>query len=255
MRAFWAIYLRELKSYFLSPIFYVVLAVFQVVTGFFYFLHVAGYMERSMMAAQNPMGFQLDLQTMLVGPVMLNMAFLMMLIVPILTMRLLSEEKKGGTLELLLSYPISDTVVVMAKFLAVWTIYALMVLLSSVGLIMLFWITTPHLPAILTGYLGLLLVGAAFLSVGLLASALTENQIVAATNTFPVLVLFWVLGFASFVAPPGMSKLLESLSTLAHLEKFNQGLIDTGDLAFFILFTAFFLFTAIRVLEAKRWKA
>ncbi len=254
MKALKAIYLRELRAYFLSPIFYVILVVFQVVTGFFYFLHVAGYMERSMMAARNPMAMQVDLQTMLIGPVMLNMAFLMMIIAPILTMRLLAEEKKSGTLELLLSYPVSDTMVVLGKFLAVWTVYALMILLSSSGLGLLFWLTEPHLPAMLTGYLGLMLVGAAFLSVGLLASALTENQIVAATNTFPVLILFWVMGFASFVAPPATGKVLESLSTLTHLEKLNQGLIDTADLAFFVLFTAFFLFTAIRVLEAKRWK-
>lgn len=255
MRALAAIYTRELRAYFLSPIFYVLLVVFQVVSGFFYFLHVAGYMERSLMAARNPMAMQVDLQAMLVGPVITNMAFLMMLISPILTMRLLSEEKRSGTLELLLSYPISDTVVVLGKFLAVWTIYALMVLLSSTGMVMLFGITDPHWPAMLSGYLGLLLVGAAFLSVGVLASAITENQIVAATNAFPVLVLFWVLGFATAVAPPGMGRMLESLSTLTHMEKLTQGLIDTADLAYFVLFTAFFLFTAIRVLEAKRWKA
>jgi ABC-2 type transport system permease protein len=250
-----AIYLREMRSYFHSPIAYVLLVMFQVLSGFFFFLAVASYASASMQAMQNPMAWQMNLQDWVVGPLQINMGFTMMLITALLTMRLVSEEKRSGTLELLLSYPLTDTVVVLGKFLAAWTVYALMLLCSGAGMAMLFWLGEPYLPSMLAGYLGLMLLGAAYIAVGILASALTENQIVAAVISLPALMLFWVLGWASSLAGPQLGEVLKSLGTATHFESFSKGLIDTADLAYYLLFTVFFLFITIRVLEAKRWKA
>ena len=229
MRTLKAVYLREMRSYFHSPIAYVLLVMFQVLTGFFYFLAVAAYSNASMQAMRQPMGgWEMNLQEWVVGPLQVNMGFVMMLITALLTMRLLSEEKRSGTLELLLSYPLTDTVVVLGKFLAAWTVYGLMLLCSAVGMVMLFWLGQPHLPSMLNGYLGLMLLGAAFISVGILASALTENQIVAAVITMPALLLLWAVGWAASLAGPQYAAVLEALGTAGHFQTFGKGLLDTA---------------------------
>ncbi|MCB2189036.1 MAG: ABC transporter permease subunit [Deltaproteobacteria bacterium] len=255
MKAFWAIYQRELRAYFHSPIAYVLLVAFLALSGYFFFSGVAFYSLASMQATQNPMMMQLNLQDMVVRPLLSNMSIIFMLICPLLTMRLLSEEKKTGTLELLLSYPLTDTSVVLGKYLAACTVFALMALGTWVQMGMLLWLGEPHLPAMLVSYLGLLLVGAAFLALGLWASAWTENQIVAAVGGFVGLLLIWVLGWSASVVGPGLGPVLEALSIGSHFDGFTQGLVDTKDLAYFALFIGLFLFLTIRTLEAKRWKA
>jgi ABC-2 type transport system permease protein len=253
--AFKAIYLRELRAYFFSPIAYVLLVGFLLISGYFFYSGVAFYSMASLQAAQNPLMFKLNLQQMLVAPLMSNMSVIMMFVAPLLTMRLLSEEKRSGTLELLLSYPLGDMCVVLAKFLAAWTVLGLILALSGVQYVILSWMGPVHWPGVASGYLGLILLGGGFLALGVLASAATENQIVAAVSAFAGLLFLWILAWSTRLLGPQAAELLKALSLAAHFEKFPQGLIDTADLAYYLLFMGLFLFLSIRTLEVKRWKA
>jgi ABC-2 type transport system permease protein len=255
MRALTAIYLRELRAYFHSPIAYVLWVGFLLITGYFFFTGVASYSMASMQAMQNPMFMRLNLQEWLVGPLLGNMSVIMMLITPLLTMRLLSEEKRTGTLELLLSYPLTDLSVVLGKYLAALTMLALILAPTLVHLAILAMLGNLYWPAVLAGYLGLLLEGGGFLALGLTASAMTENQIVAAVAGFAGLLFLWIVGWSSSVVGPETGAALKGLSLGSHFENFPKGLLDTADLAYFAIFIGFFLFLSIRALEAKRWKA
>ncbi len=255
MKALKAIYLRELRAYFHSSIAYVLWVSFLVITGYFFFTGVASYSMASMQAMQNPMFMRLNLQEWLVSPLMSNMSVIMMLITPLLTMRLLSEEKRSGTLELLLSYPLTDFSVVLGKYLASLTMLALILAPTLLHLAILASMGSLHWPAVLVGYLGLLLEGGGFLALGLAASAMTENQIVAAVAGFAGLLFLWVVGWSSTVVGPEAGAALKGLSLGSHFENFPKGLLDTADLAYFLIFIGFFLFLSTRALEAKRWKA
>jgi ABC-2 type transport system permease protein len=255
MRPFRAIYLRELKAYFHSPIAYVLMVGFLALTGYFFYSAVAMYSVVSLQAMQNPMLMKMNLTDMLVSPLLSNMSIILMLISPLLTMRLVAEEKKTGTVELLLTYPLTDTAVVLAKFLAAWTMLAVMLALTGVQMAVLFWLGEPHLPAVLSGYLGLLLMSGAFAALGLFASAATSNQIVAAVVSYCLLLILWVLGWSANVVGAELGAWLQQLSLGGHFEGFARGLLDTHDVVYYLLFVGFFLFLSIRVLEANRWKA
>ncbi|MFH1060978.1 MAG: ABC transporter permease [Pseudomonadota bacterium] len=255
MRALAAIYRKEMRAYFFSPIAYVLWTCFVALTGYFFSRGLISYSNVSMQLMQQPWAAQLNLQEMLVAPLMFNWSFILMLISPLLTMRLISEEKRTGTIELLLSYPLTDFSVVWGKFLAALTMFGLILLPTLVQIAILFWLGEPHLPAILGGYLGLMCMGGAFIALGLTASALTENQIVAAVLAFVALLMLWVLGWSSAMVGGAAGELLKAISLGGHFEGFPRGVIDTADLAYFGLFIGFFLFVTTRILEAKRWKA
>ncbi len=255
MRAFAAIYWRELRAYFHSAIAYVLIVGFLLITGYFFYAGVAQYAMYSMQAMQNPVLMKMNLMDWLISPLLGNMAVIFILVAPLLTMRLLSEERRTGTIELLLSYPVTDFSVVMAKFLAAWTMISVILGLTLVHIGILVWLSDPYLPAVAVGYLGMFLLCGGFVAVGMLASAATENQIVAAVASFAGLLFLWVLGWSSAVVGEQAGPILESFSLTTRLQNFSRGLIDTSDVAYFILFIGFFLFVSIRVLEAKRWKA
>jgi ABC-2 type transport system permease protein len=255
MKALGAIYMRELRAYFHSAIAYVLIVGFLLITGYFFYAGVAQYAMFSLQAMQNPVMMKINLMDFLVTPLLGNMAVIFILVTPLLTMRLLSDERRTGTIELLLSYPVSDRSVVLAKFLAAWTMISVILALSWVHMLILMWISDPYLPAMASGYLGMFLLCGAFVALGIFASAVTENQIVAAVIAFAGLLLLWVLGWSSAVVGEQAGPILESFSLTTRLQGFTKGLIDTSDLAYFVLFMGFFIFVSIRVLEAKRWKA
>lgn len=255
MKAFGAIYWRELRAYFHSAIAYVLLVGFLLITGYFFAAGVAQYTQFSLQAMQNPVMMKLNLMNHLVTPLMGNMAVIFILVAPLLTMRLLSDERRTGTIELLLSYPVGDASVVLAKFLAAWTMISIMLGLTWVHMLVLLWIADPYLPAMAVSYLGMFLLCGAFVALGIFASSVTENQIVSALIAFAGLLLLWVLGWSSDVVGQQAGPILESFSLVIRFKDFSRGLIDTSDLAYFALFMGFFLFVSIRVLEAKRWKA
>jgi ABC-2 type transport system permease protein len=180
--------------------------------------------------------------------------FLMPLIPPILTMRLLAEEQKLGTLELLLTAPVRDYEVVIGKFLASFVILGTTVLLTLFYVLFLVFYSSPDIGPIISGYLGFLLYCSATLAIGILASSLTANQIVAAVVGFGIILLFTIVHRVSGILSGTAATILEQLSLTTHFEAFARGVIDTSDIVYYLLITVVFLFIATRSLESRRWR-
>lgn len=254
MRA-WAIFKKELNLYFSSPIAYVVFLIFSVVTGFFFFVIFRQYAQYSMQAAMNPMlGRDVNVTDGVLGPLFGNVRVIMLLMLPILTMRLFAEEKRSGTMELLLTYPIRDGEVLCGKYLAALVVFGCMLLLTLVHPMLIAWATQFEYGPLLTGYLGLLLQGAAFIAVGVLISSLTENQIVAAVSSFGILLAFWIVSWASDAVGGTGGRILSHLSMTDHFESFGKGVIDTKDLIYHLNLIILALFLTLRSLDSKRWR-
>ena len=255
MHGFLAVFRKEISNFFVSPIAYSVMAIFSLVSGFFFWANVSFMSLVSLQAASNPMIAQrINLTDIVIRPLTQNMAIILLFVMPLLTMRLFSEEKKSGTMELLLTYPIDDKAFVFGKFLASVALLLIMLVGAFSFPILLASVAQPDFGVILSSYLGLFLMGAAFMALGTFISSLTENQIVAAAITFGAAILFWVLSWTSSLVGQSTGTLLRQLSILEHLESFNKGILSAPDLSFFILFIAFFVFLCLRSLETHRWR-
>ena len=255
MHGFLAVFRKEISNFFVSPIAYSVMAIFSLVSGFFFWANVSFMSLVSLQAASNPMIAQrINLTDIVIRPLTQNMAIILLFVMPLLTMRLFSEEKKSGTMELLLTYPIDDKALVLGKFLASVALLLIMLVGAFSFPILLASVAQPDFGVILSSYLGLFLMGAAFMALGTFISSLTENQIVAAAITFGAAILFWVLSWTSSLVGQSTGTLLRQLSILEHLESFNKGILSAPDLSFFILFIAFFVFLCLRSLETHRWR-
>jgi len=252
----WALYKKELKVFFSMPVAYVVITVFMVLSGYF-FANIANYYS---MVSLRGMGqyqrMQMDLSMVegIFRPYFHNVVVVLILMIPLITMRLFAEEKREGTSELLFTYPVSDVTIVMAKFLSAMTVYASMLAGTLACFIMLRTITAYEIAPALSGLLGLLLVGAAFIALGLFISTLTESQIVAAVISFGVLLLFLVLPWIAQSAGPGIGKIIREMSIIERFDGFAKGLLDTGGIVYLINFSILFLFLTLRTLESKRWR-
>jgi ABC-2 type transport system permease protein len=255
MSSFWPIFKKELRSYFISPIAYVVMVMFLAIAGYFFYSSFAFFNFIGFQAMANPMMARtLNLTEGVLRPLYGNLGVILLFVMPLLTMRLFAEEKKQGTIELLLTYPVRDLAAVLAKFTACLSVYTVMLALTALYPILLLIFAQPEVGPILSGYLGLFLLGAAFIALGALASSLSENQIVAAAITFGVLLLFWVIGWSSQFAGTGVGRLLSHLSLLEHYENFPKGIIDTRDVVFYLNFMVLCLFLTLRSLESHRWR-
>ena len=238
MQTIVAITRKELAIYFTSPMAYVVAGVFLALTGVFFIDSI----DRPFAEAATR-GFLLS-----------SAFFLLSLIPPILTMRLLAEEQKLGTMELLLTAPVRDYEVVVAKFLASFVILSATVALTLFYVILLSYYSAPDLGPILSGYLGFMLYGSAALAIGLLASSLTGNQIVAAVVGFGIILLFTVIDRVSGILGGTVADVLEQLSLTFHFDAFARGIIDTSDIIYYLILTVVSLFFTTRSLESRRWR-
>lgn len=258
MRNFYLIAKKELHSYFSSPVAYVVITMFLVITGYFFYNQFAIFSTLSFQAATNPAIAKqqnlLNITETVVRPLFGNISVIMLLMMPLLTMRLFSEEKKSGTIELLLTYPITDIEVILGKFFACLTVFVLMLLLTATFPILLMVFGSPETGPVLTGYIGLFLMGASFISLGIFTSSLTENQIIAATLSFGILFLFFMMGYSVSLMGPTLGNLMMYISLIGHLEGFAKGVIDTTDIIYYSVFITLFIFLTIRVLESKKWR-
>lgn len=260
MRNFFAIYSKEMRSYFVSPVAYVIAGVFLFLSGYLFRnilmqfnLWCLQFSQRSQMMGMGGMP-NLNLNEMVVTQFFAVMDFIWLLVVPMLTMRLFAEEKKNGTIELLMTSPISTVQMLLGKYFACLSLYTLIVALTSVYCIILEIYGSPDWGPILTAYLGYLLLGGTFISVGILASALTENQIVAVLLSFGMLLMLWLIDWSASFAGPTAAKLLHYLSFIEHLQDFQRGVIDTKDVIFYLSFIFFSLFLTTRALESRRWR-
>ncbi|MBW2090974.1 MAG: ABC transporter permease subunit [Deltaproteobacteria bacterium] len=254
MNKFWAVFKRELKVYFMSPIAYAVMVIFLVTAGYFFYTGMSYYSMLSFQAAQNPQLYRVNLSEIVMNPLFGNISVVMLLMIPALTMRLFAEEKKTGTYELLFTYPLRDVEVLLGKYFAAMGVFTVMVGLTGVYLILLLFLGKSVPDVVPAGYLGLFLMGAAFMSLGILVSAMTENQIVASVVSFGLLLILWLLSWTSSMVGPDLGKIFEYLSLIKHFQNFSRGLLDTADLAYYVCFIFFFLFLTLRILESKRWR-
>ena len=251
----WPIFKKEMRLYFTSPIAYVVCTIFLLIAGYFFFSIFSFFTRASMQSAMNPqMGRDLNVTDSVLRPLFSNVSVILLLLMPMVTMRLFSEERRSGTIELLLSYPVRDGAVLVGKYLAALALYAGMLLFTLLYPAILVYFARLEWGPVLTGYLGLALMGATFLAVGLFASSLTENQIVASITTFGVLLLFWVLGWTADYAGAPWNRVLTHLSIIEHNDSFAKGVLDTKDIVYYLDFTLLALFLTLRSLEARRWK-
>jgi ABC-2 type transport system permease protein len=182
------------------------------------------------------------------------MSVVLLFFIPMLTMRLFAEEKRSGTIELLLTYPVRDGEVLAGKYLASLALFALLLALTLLYPGLVAYFTRVEWGPIFSGYLGLLLTGAVFLAVGVLVSSMTENQIVAGFGTFGILLAFWIVGWGAEFAGGTLRGVLQYLSIGDHLDGFTRGLIDTKDLVYYVSGVALALFLTLRSLDSKRWK-
>ncbi len=255
MRNTLAIYKKEMRLYFHSPIAYVVLAIFLILMGWLFYSNMAFFSQISVRAVQNPrLSSQLSATDAVLIPLFSNMAIILLLLIPGLTMRLFAEEKKQGTIELLYSYPVRDGEVLFGKFFACLTVFLLMLVLTALYPILIAVFGALETGPVLSGYLGIFLLGVTFISVGILMSALTENQLVAFMLAFGALLFFWVLSFASPYLGPKLGTALAHASLIGHVNNFSRGLITTRDLVYYLNFSVFCLFLTVQALASHRWK-
>ena len=260
MRSILVIAQRELKSYFSSPIAYVVLTIFIFLSGFvFNFFLSAMVQNASMRAMQSAQTGQLPDPIDMPGQVMQGFfqwtSFLMLFTLPVITMALFSEEKKRGTIELLLTAPVTDGQIVLGKFLAASAFYAILLLTTLIDVAVLFFYSDPAYGPILTTYLGMLLYGMAVLALGMFISSLTENQIIAVILTFGLIILLWIIDAASRSADAGLKAVLTYLSILEHLNDFLVGVISTSHIIFYLSLMLVGLFLTYRSIDSLRWRA
>lgn len=255
MKNIWAICKKEIKTYFTSPIAYVAITVFLVLIGFFFYSLIWWFNSQSLQMAQNPSYYQqLNINQMVYSPLFHNMSIILLLMVPLLTMRLFSEEKRRQTDELLFTSPISVNQIILGKYFASLFVLLVMLFLTGILSIFVFAYGNPELVPVLNGYLGLFLAGAAFISAGIFFSSLTENQIVSAILTFGTLLLFWILNWASYSAGGMWKSVLSYLSFFQHFDDMTRGILDTTDLVFYLSFIFLGLFLTHSVIQSRRWR-
>jgi ABC-2 type transport system permease protein len=257
MKHIWAVLKKELRSYFVSPIVYVFGASFLVIFGFLASLQMIRYSMVSWQTQSNPaMLNYLNINELLIAPLFSNASIAFIFFVPLLTMRLFAEEKKTGTIELLLSYPLRDVEAVLGKFGACFGIYVMIVALTLFHILMvILFHGNPELLPLIAGYTGLILMGAAFISFGVFASSLTENQIVAAVITFAGIFLSWGFEWLSTITGGLVGDILNHLALHLHLQNFARGIIEVKGVVYYLSVTFFFLFLTLQSLESKRWRS
>ncbi len=244
---------KELRGYFVSPIAYVVLGLFALLFGVFYVSSINFMVQVSM--GQFGMGGPqvVNINEYMIRPLFGNTAVVLLMMLPMLTMRSFAEEKRSGTIELLLTSPLTNVQIILGKFLGAMALYALMLSLTLIHIGVLFWYGEPEWAPVASGYLGLLLMGGSFISIGLAISSMTKNQVVAGVGTFAVLLLFWVINWIGDAAGPTTQSVLAYLSILEHFDDFSKGVIDTTHVTYYVSFITLGLFLTAKSMDMERW--
>jgi ABC-2 type transport system permease protein len=258
MRNILAIVERELRAYFSSPIAYVVLTIFVFLSGIFFRSILAQVMQMgliSQMQAQQLGPRPMDMPGMISRGFLSTMSVILLFIMPMLTMGLFSEEKKRGTIELLLTSPVTDLQVVLGKFFAAGTFFIILLLSTFIPMAVLYLYSSPASGPILTAYLGLLLYGLSIVAIGLFISTLTENQIIAAVLSFGTIMVLWLVDVVATNAESPTSKgVLTYLSILSHLDDFMKGVLSTSHIIFYVSLMLVGLFLTYRSIDSLRWR-
>ena len=252
MRNIMAIAGKELRSYFASPIAYILIGFFLLPFGVFFYLYLQNFVRQSLQMAQ--FGGAMNINQQVVRYVLQNASVIILFIMPMITMRTYSEEKRSGTIELLLTSPITDMEIILGKFLGALGLYVSILAVTLLYMGLLFVYGNPEWRPLVAGYLGLLLMGGAFISIGLLISSTTNNQIVAGVVTFVVFLLFWIIGWFADTAGPTFGPITSWLSITEHFDDFSKGIIDTKHVIYYLTLITFGLFLSAKSVDTERWR-
>jgi ABC-2 type transport system permease protein len=255
MRNIWIICRKELRSYFVSPIAYILLAMFAIIFGFFFWIIVGGFINAAMESQMRGEQFPMNINEQVIRPLISNIGVISLFLIPMITMRLFAEEKRTGTIELLATSPVRDFEIIIGKWLGSLALYAGMLFLSALNFIWLFKYGTPDLKPLLIAYLGLLLQAGALLAVGAFISSLTRNQIIAGAATFAVCLLLWILQWVSGYESAAWAQVLSYMSVLTHFASFARGTISLSDSVFYVSAIFVGLFLTARSMESLRWRS
>lgn len=255
MRNVLVIFKKELKSYFASPIAYLLLTIFAVIFGFFFYTATRFFILQGMQMQMMGRGMPMDVNEYVIRPLLTNASVIGLFLIPMITMRLYAEEKRSGTIELLMTSPVRDLEIVLGKWLAALVLYASILGISGINLGILYAFGRPDWKPILVGYLGLLLQGGCLLAIGIFISTTTRNQIIAGGATFAVCLMLWVLDWVSAYDQSAWAKVVAYLSVVTHFEPFSKGVIDSKDIIFYLSMIFFGLFLTARSVESLRWRA
>ena len=258
MRNILAIIERELRAYFISPVAYVVLTIFVFLSGLFFRSSLAQVLQMGLMSqiqAQQMGPRPMDMPGMITRGLRSTLSVIRLFIRPMLTMGRFSEEKTRGTIELLLTAPLTDLQVVLGKFLAAGAFFLILLLTTWIPTGILYLYSSPASGPILTAYLGLLLYGLALVAIGLFISTLTENQIIAAVLSFGTIMVLWLVDVFANNADSASSKaVLSYLSILSHLDDFMKGVLSTSHIIFYVSLMVVGLFLTYRSIDSLRWR-
>lgn len=245
---------KELRSYFASPMAYIIIGLFALLFGWFFYVYLSVFVQQSQRMMMMGGGGNVNVNEQMIRGVLQNAAVIILFVMPMITMRTYSEEKRSGTIELLLTSPVTDLEIILGKFLGAMALFAAMLCVTMIDIAILFRLGNPEWKPVATGYLGLLLMGGCFIAVGLLISSLTKNQIVAAFITFAVFLMLWVINWLADSSGPTGRAILSFLSITDHFDDFTRGIIDTKHIVYYVSFITFGLFLTAKSVDSERWR-
>jgi ABC-2 type transport system permease protein len=255
MRNIWTICRKELGSYFVSPIAYLLLTMFGLIFGFFFWNALSYFVIEGMEMQLRGEAVAMNLNEQIIRPLLSNVGVLGLFFIPMITMRLFAEEKRSGTIELLVTSPVRDIEIILGKWFAAVALYACLLLFTALNLSFLFVYGKPDWKPLAVAYLGLLLQGGLLLALGTFISTLTRNQIVAGGATFGICLLLWVLEWVSGYESATWATVLAYLSVITHFDSFARGVLDSKDIVFYLSGIFLGLFATSRSMESLRWRS
>jgi len=249
------IFRKELISYFRSPIAYGVMAFFALISGYFFYVAVVYFVQMGIQSSMMGQSQPMNVNESVIRPLFSNISVIGLFVIPMITMRLFAEEKRTGTIELLVTSPITDWEIILGKWLAALALYAAILAVTFLSMITLFVYGQPDWRPVAVGYLGLLLQGGCLLAIGTFISTCTRNQIVAGVAGFSVCLLLWVLDWVSSFQDSATAKVVAYMSVLQHFDSFSKGVLDSKDIVYYLSAIFIGLFLTGRALESLRWRA
>ncbi len=255
MRNIWIIFRKEMKSYFASPVAYLLLTMFALIFGFFFWNALGYFVVQGMEMQASGRNFPMSINQQIIRPLLSNTSVLGLFFIPMITMRLFAEEKRTGTIELLATSPVRDFQIILGKWLAAVGLYACLLFFTAINFAFLFRYGNPDWKPLAVGYLGLLLQAGALLALGTFISTLTRNQIIAGAATFGVCLLLWVFAWVSGYNTATWASVLAYLSIVTHFGSFGKGVIESKDTIYYLTVIFVGLFFTARSLESMRWRS
>jgi len=246
---------KELKSYFASPIAYLLMAFFGLIFGFGFYTATRDLLRYSFQAQMMGQQASMNVNEQVIRPLLGFASTIALFLIPMITMRTLAEEKRSGTIELLLTSPVKDIHIILGKWLGAMLLYLCVLAMSMINVALLFAWGKPDLRPVLIAYLGLILQGGALLAIGVFISTTTRNQIIAGGVTFFVCLLLWLLSWFTAFDASGGAQIVNYLSIVTHFDSFAKGVLDTKDIVFYLSMIFFSLFITSRAMESLRWRA